>query len=110
MSAAADANLPLLVPEVRSSVMYPRPPQKHYLGAEHLSALEVLADAGLWGCSVATLLAYGFPINMLASLVRDGFATCRHETLRMNNRKIRTARIWITDIGRSTFDEAVRQF
>jgi hypothetical protein len=85
------------------------PLRKHHLGAEHLCALEVLADAGLWGCTLATLLAYGFPIVMVANLVRDGFATARRETLRTGHRKIRAARVWITDAGRRAMEEAERR-
>jgi hypothetical protein len=87
--------------------MYPLSPRKHHLGAEHLCALEVLADAGLWGCTAATLLAYGFPVNMLANLVRDGLATARRETLAMGNRKIKAARVWITDAGQRALEDAV---
>jgi hypothetical protein len=84
------------------------PLRKHHLGAEHLCALEVLADAGLWGCTVATLLAYGFPISMLANLVRDGFATARRETLRIGDRTIKAARVRITDAGHRAIEDAVR--
>jgi hypothetical protein len=82
-------------------------PRKHHLGAEHLCALEVLADAGPWGCTAATLLAYGFPLNMLVNLVRDGFATARRETLRMGHRQINAARFWITDAGHRALEDSV---
>lgn len=87
--------------------MYPPPKPKYELSAERLYALEVLADAGLWGCTAAMLLAYGLPVNMLANLVRDGLATARRETLRMGNRQIRAPRIWITDAGRRALTDAV---
>jgi hypothetical protein len=87
--------------------MYPLPARKHDLSAERLYALEVLADAGLWGCTAAMLLAYGCPVSMLANLVRDGLATARRETLRMGNRQIRAPRIWITDAGHRALAEAV---
>jgi hypothetical protein len=87
--------------------MFPSPTPKHDLSAERLYALEVLADAGLWGCTAAMLLAYGLPVNMLANLVRDGLATARRETLRMGNRQIRAPRIWITDAGRRVLTDAV---
>jgi hypothetical protein len=83
-------------------------PRKYNLREEHLCALEVLADAGLWGCAAATLLAYGFPINMLADLVRDGLATARRETLGIGNRKIRAARVWITEEGQSALEDTIR--
>jgi hypothetical protein len=87
--------------------MYPLPTRKHELGAERLYALEVLADAGLWGCTSAMLLAYGLPVSMLADLVRDGLATARRETLRMGDRQIRAPRIWITDAGQRALADAV---
>ena len=37
------------------------------VSAEQRRALKILADAGLRGCTGATLLAYGFSIDMLAS-------------------------------------------
>jgi len=67
--------------------------------SERLCALEVLADAGLWGCTAPTLRAYGFAMTMLANLVRDGLATARRETLRVGNRRIWAARIYITARG-----------
>jgi hypothetical protein len=84
------------------------PLRKHHLGEEHLCALEVLADAGQWGCTLATLLTYGFPIGVLANLVRDGFASARRETLSIGHRKIKAARVWITDAGHGAIEEALR--
>jgi hypothetical protein len=82
---------------------------KHHLDTEHLCALEVLSDAGPWGCTTATLLAFGFPINMLANLVRDGLATARRETLAIGHRNVKAARVWITDAGqRALEDSALR--
>jgi hypothetical protein len=87
--------------------MYP-PPQRRLLSGEQLFALEVLADAGLWGSTGPTLLAYGFRTDMLVNLVRDGLATARRETLRMGDRRIRAVRIWITDAGQRVLENAVR--
>jgi hypothetical protein len=89
--------------------MHRLPLPKHHLDAERLCALEVLADAGLWGCTAATLLTFGFPINMLANLVRDGLATARRETLITGARKIKAARVWITDAGRSALQGAAQR-
>ena len=52
------------------------------------------------GCDGATLLAHGFRINMVADSVHDGLATARCEIMRMGARKIRIARVRITDAGR----------
>lgn len=85
--------------------MYP-PTSTRVLISERLCALEVLADAGLWGCTAPTLFAYGFPVTMLSYLIRDGLATTRRETLRIGNRQIRAARIFITDRGLTTLQRA----
>lgn len=82
------------------------PAPLHGVISERLCALEVLADAGRWGCTAPTLFAYGFPMTMLANLIRDGLATTRRETLRVGNRQIRAARIFITDTGLTTLQSA----
>ncbi len=46
------------------------------------------------------LLAHGFSIGMLADLVWHGLAMGHRETVRVGCRKIKVARIRITDAGR----------
>jgi hypothetical protein len=70
------------------------------LSAEQRRALEMLADAGLRGCTGATLLEHGFKIDMIADLVRDGLATAHRDTMWAGRRKIKVARVRITDAGR----------
>ena len=86
--------------------MYPSRALGHRLSAEQLSALEVLADAGTWGCTGVMLFAYGFRINLLIGLIRDGLATTRRETMRVGTRKVRAARVWITEAGQGALEEA----
>jgi hypothetical protein len=74
------------------------------LRAEQRRALEILAAVGLRGCDGATLLAHGFRIDMVAGLVHDGLATARCEFMRMGRRKIRVARLRITDAGRRALE------
>lgn len=81
------------------TVLPPQPPQERQLSAEQRRALEILATAGLAGCTGAALFARGFTIDMLADLVRDGLATARRETLQVGKRKITIARVWIADAG-----------
>jgi hypothetical protein len=81
-------------------VLQPQLPREYHLRAEQRRALEILAAAGLPGCAGATLLGHGFRIDMLADLVGDGLTTARRESVRVGKRKIRVARICITDAGR----------
>ena len=53
--------------------------------------------AGLRGCTGTTLLARGFAVEMLADLVREGFAAACCETRRVGKRKIKVARVRIAD-------------
>ncbi len=80
-------------------VSSPQSPQEHRLGAEQRRALEILATAGLNGCTGAALFARGFTIDMLADLIRNGLATARRETLKVGKRKVTVARLWIADAG-----------
>ena len=75
------------------------------LGGDQRRALEMLADAGLRGCTGATLLAQGFSPDMLAGLVRDGYATAAVESMRMRGRKIKVARMRITIAGHRVLEE-----
>jgi hypothetical protein len=82
------------------TVLPPQLPQERHLSVEECRALEMLAAAGPDGCTGATLTARGFNFDMLADLVRDGFATARCETIRVGRREITIARVWIADAGR----------
>jgi hypothetical protein len=79
-------------------------PQEPSLRPEERRVLEILAAVGLRGCDGATLLAHGFRIDMVADLVHDGLATARCEIMRMGARKIRIARLRITDAGRRALE------
>jgi hypothetical protein len=74
------------------------------LRPEQRQVLEILAAVGLRSCDGPTLLAHGFRIDMVADLVHDGLATARCETMRMGARKIRIARLRITDAGRRALE------
>jgi len=79
-------------------------PRERHLSAKQRWALEILAAAGLRGCTRATLLAHGFSVDMLADLVHDGLATAHRQTMRMDRRKIQIARMMITDAGRRALE------
>jgi hypothetical protein len=82
-----------------TTVLPPRLPEGRHLSAEQRRVLEMLATAGLHGCTGASLFARGFTIDMLADLVRNGLATARRETMKVGKRKITVARVWIADAG-----------
>jgi hypothetical protein len=78
--------------------------EERQLSAEQRRALEFLAEARQQGCTGATLLGHGFNVAMLADLVCDGLATGHRETMRVGCRKIKVARIRITDAGRMAIE------
>jgi hypothetical protein len=79
-------------------------PRERHLSAKQRWALEILAAAGLRGCTGATLLAHGFTVDMLAHLVHDGVATAHRQTMRVGRRKVQFARMMITDAGRRALE------
>jgi hypothetical protein len=81
-------------------------PRERHLSAEQRRALEILAAARVRGCTGAALLDHGFGTGMLADLVRDGLATARLESMRMDKRKIAVARVRITDAGQRALEDA----
>jgi hypothetical protein len=74
------------------------------LSAEQRRALELLA-ASPGGYTKGRLLADGFTVDMLADLVREGFATTQRGTLRVGGRTIKVERYRITDDGRRALKE-----
>jgi hypothetical protein len=77
-------------------------PRKPRLGPERRSAL-VLADAPR-GLTEAMLMAHGVTTALLASLVRDGLATTRLESVKMGERLAEVTRVNITDAGRKAIE------
>jgi hypothetical protein len=74
------------------------------LGGEERRALKILADAGLHGCTGATLFSHGFRADMVADLVRAGLVTAHRETMKVGKRTFGVARVRITDAGRRALD------
>jgi hypothetical protein len=60
----------------------------------------MLADAGLNGATEAILIANGFTVDLLASLVRAGLATSTPQRVRAGDQMIEVAKVQITDAGR----------
>jgi hypothetical protein len=70
------------------------------LNAGQRRALAILAGAGPRGCAEAILMAHGFPIEVLAGLVRSGLAGATLEAPAVGRTPIEATRIVITDGGR----------
>jgi hypothetical protein len=66
--------------------------------AEQLRALRLLAACPV-GCSEAIVLAYGFEIELVVGLVRDGLATTQRGTVRADKRPVEVTWVTITDAG-----------
>ena len=73
--------------------------RERHLSAKQRWALEILAAAGLRGCTGATSLAHRFSVDMLADLVHDGLATAHRQSMRVGGRKVQFARMMITAAG-----------
>jgi len=74
------------------------------LSAGQRRALEMLADAGSRGSVLDTLIANGFPAEMLADLVRDGLAMMQGDTVKLGGRAIEVISVQITAAGRSAIE------
>jgi hypothetical protein len=70
------------------------------LNAGQRRALAILAGAGRRGCAEAILIAYGFPIEVLAGLVRCSLAGAAQDAPAIGRTPIEATRIIITDGGR----------
>ena len=80
-------------------------PRERHLSAKQRWALEILAAAGLRGCTGATLLAHGLDSGMIAGLVHFGLATARRETVKAGRKTIPGVRLTISDAGRRTLKD-----
>ena len=74
--------------------------EERQLNAHQRRALELLAAAGEQGCTGARLFNHGFTTGIIANLVWSGLAIGHRETVSVGHRKIKVARIRITDAGR----------
>src|SRR5262245_57207298 len=62
--------------------------------------LELLVGSARQGSTEAFLLAHGFTVDLLADMVRAGFATAHSERVRAGGQPIEVTRVHITDAGR----------
>jgi hypothetical protein len=75
------------------------------LSEEQRRALEMLANAGEGGSTLDMLIANGFPADLLAGLVGDGFAMMQGETVKVDERTSEIIRVMITDAGRNAIED-----
>ena len=59
----------------------------------------MLATTGRNGASRAFLVAHGFGVSLIASLVNQGLATLTYENVRTAFKRIDVAKVTITDLG-----------
>jgi hypothetical protein len=62
-------------------------------------ALELLASAGVEGCSEAVMKAHGFTTEQLVELVRAGLATATPQRVMAGGETLELATLRITDKG-----------
>ena len=83
------------------SPAYPsKKPTRPLLTKDARRVLELLAGSARQGCTEAFLLAHGFTVELLGSIVRAGFATAHSERVRAGGQPIEVTRVHITDAGR----------
>ena len=80
------------------------PPRRLRLGPERRAALGILADASPRGLTEGLILAHGVAPETITSLVRDGLATTRRETVKAGGRTIEVTRIRITAAGLQAYE------
>jgi hypothetical protein len=78
-------------------------PQKRHLSPKARRALELLASNPL-GTTEAFMLAHGFTVTMLASLVRAGLAAAGREAVTSGGKIVAFDWIAITAAGRSALE------
>ena len=83
------------------SPAYPsKKPARPLLTTDGRRVLELLVGSARQGCTEAFLLAHGFTVDLLADMVRAGFATAQIERVRAGGQPIEVTRVHITDAGR----------
>src|SRR5262249_33378096 len=90
-----DSSLPAVSPAYPS-----KKPTRPLLTKDARRVLELLAGSARQGCTEAFLLAHGFTVELLGSIVRAGFATAHSERVRAGGQPIEVTRVHITDAGR----------
>jgi hypothetical protein len=74
------------------------------ISAEQHRALEMLADIPRGVTEDLLVLAHGFDSEMIAGLIRGGFATARRETVRASGKTTEVIHIRITEAGQQALE------
>jgi hypothetical protein len=74
------------------------------LSTEQRQALELLASDPHGAGEELLVVAHGFDSDMIAGLVRSGFATANREIMKAGGKTIEFVRITITDAGRRAIE------
>jgi hypothetical protein len=83
--------------------------EERQLNTHQRRALKLLAAAGEQGCTGTRLFNHGFTVGMVADLVWSGLATGHREAVTVGYRKIKVARIRITDAGRRALKRLIER-
>jgi hypothetical protein len=75
-----------------------------HLEVEQRRALKMLAGSAHDVTEDLLVLAHGFDSDMIAGLIRAGFATARRENIRAGRESVEVVRIRITDAGRQALE------
>jgi len=82
------------------------PPTPNRPASARRRALELLADCGEGGCTEAIMLAHGFTMAVLATLVRDGLVSVEAQRVHASARRtVEVQRLRITDAGRQAIGD-----
>jgi hypothetical protein len=80
------------------------PPRKRRLSLQQRRALKLLFSNPV-GATAALMVSDGVPRRTLASLVRAGLVTARHQSVEAGGTMVKVVRIMMTDAGRRAIGE-----
>jgi hypothetical protein len=80
------------------------PPRKRRLSLQQRRALQFLVS-NPFGATAALMLSQGVPRRTLASLVRAGLVTARHQSVEAGGAMVEVVRFLMTDTGRRAIGE-----
>lgn len=85
----------------------PSADKRHRVSMEQRQVLGMLADSPHGATEDLLALAHGFNGDMIAGLVRTGFAAAQRETIEAGGKSVEVVRISITEAGRQVLETGV---